>query len=131
MMHSKSNDIALLLLRITFGGLMIINHGWGKMMRLFGEGPIKFADPIGLGPEISLYLTVFAEVICGVLLIIGLFTRYATIPLIITMLVALFVIHGDDPFGDKEGALVFLIPYICLLIAGPGEYSVDKRFRSS
>ncbi|MEL6720192.1 MAG: DoxX family protein, partial [Bacteroidota bacterium] len=91
-------DIGLLLLRLTFGGLMIINHGWGKMMKFFDDAPIKFADPFGIGETPSLALTVFAEVACAVLIIIGFLTRWATIPLIITMLVAAFIIHINDPF---------------------------------
>ena len=72
---SNFNDLGLLLLRITFGGLMLLNHGLGKMDKLLAGGDIKFADPIGLGMEISLQLTIFAEVICAGLLVLGLFTR--------------------------------------------------------
>lgn len=125
-MYSKRTEIALLLLRLTFGGLMLVNHGLPKMQKLMAGGEIKFADPIGIGMEASLYLAVFAEVICAFLLIIGAFTRFATVPLIITMLVAIFIVHGGDPFGDIEGALLFLMPYICLLITGAGWYSVDS-----
>lgn len=122
-------DIGLLLLRFTFGGLMIANHGLKKLNKLLAGGDIKFADPIGLGMELSLQLTVFAEIICAGLLIIGAFTRFALIPLIFTMLVAIFVIHWADPFGDKEGAFVFLIPYVILFVKGAGKYSVDSRFK--
>lgn len=126
---SKSTDIVLLLLRVTFGGLMLINHGWGKMMKCFGEGPIKFADPIGLGAEFSLYLAVFSEVVCAFLLVIGLFTRQAVIPLIITMLVAIFIVHGDDPFKKMEMGILYLVPYICILLKGAGWYSLDAQVR--
>lgn len=129
MLHSKALDLSLLLLRVTFGGLMIINHGWSKFMKFFAEEPIKFADPIGIGATASLSLTVFAEVFCAFLLIIGLFTRKVVIPLIITMLVAIFIIHWDDPFGRKEKAFLFLVPYITIMIMGGGYYSVDARLK--
>lgn len=119
-------DISLLLLRLTFGGLMLINHGIGKMNKLMAGGEIKFPDPLGVGAELSLQLTVFGEVVCAGLLAIGLFTRFAAIPAIITMLVAAFIVHGSDPFGDKEGALLFLIPYVILFVKGSGKYSVDN-----
>jgi putative oxidoreductase len=125
-MYSKRTDIALLLLRLTFGGLMLINHGLPKMEKLMAGGEIKFADPIGIGMENSLYLAVFAEVVCVVLLMIGAFTRFALVPLIVTMLVAIFIVHGGDPFGKMEKAILFLVPYICLLITGAGWYSVDS-----
>ncbi len=129
MPESKKTDIVLLFLRLTVGGLMIVNHGWSKLMKFFSEEPIKFPDPLGIGETASLSLTVFAEVFCALLLVIGLFTRQVVIPLIITMLVAIFIIHWEDPFGRKEKAILFLIPYICLLIKGAGWYSLDAQVR--
>ena len=126
MMNSKQTDLALLLLRLTFGGLMLINHGLPKLQKLMGADPIQFPDPLGIGMENSLYLAVFAEVVCAALLMIGAFTRLAVVPLIITMLVAIFIVHGGDPFGKMEKAILFLVPYLCLLITGAGWYSVDS-----
>lgn len=125
----KNNiDIGLLLLRLTFGGLMLINHGWSKMMTLFGDDPIQFADPIGIGATPSLALAVFAEVLCAFLVVIGLFTRLAVIPLIVTMLVAVFVVHISDPFKKMEMAILYLIPFIVLLLNGGGRYALDAVF---
>jgi len=121
----RNTSIALLLLRLTFGGLMLFSHGWGKMMKFFGEDPIRFANPLGIGEVPTLVLAVFAEVICALLIVIGLYTRMATIPLIITMLVAVFIIHISDPFNKMEFAILYLVPYIALLLAGPGKFSVD------
>ena len=104
---------------------MIIGHGWGKVLRLFGDEPIKFADPFGLGPEVSLALVAFAEFFCSILIMLGLFTRWAVIPLIITMLVAVFYSHIDDPFSRMEKGLMYLIPYFVLLLSGPGGFSLD------
>ena len=122
----KALDIALLLLRVTFGGLMLINHGWGKLIKLFAEEPIKFADPFGIGMGPSLGLAVFAEAICALLLVVGLFTRWVTLPLIITMLVAIFVVHIADPFKKMEMAILYLIPYLSIYLMGPGKYSLDE-----
>ena len=119
------NDIAILLIRITVGTLMLYSHGWGKLMKFFSDDPIGFADPIGIGMHTSLVLTVFAEVFCSILLILGLGTRMATIPLMITMLVAIFVVHLDDPFGKKEFAILYLVPYIVIFLMGAGRYSLD------
>ena len=118
-------NFSLLLLRLTVGTMMIYSHGWGKLLKLFGEEAIGFADPIGLGMVISLFLTVFAEVFCSFLLIIGLGSRLATIPLMIVMLVAIFIIHWDDPFGKKEFAILYLVPYILIFLMGAGKYSLD------
>lgn len=128
MQTDKKADIALLLLRLTFGGAMLYGHGWGKLMRFFGEDPIKFADPFGIGVIPSLSLATFAEVFCAVLLMLGAFTRWATIPLIITMGVALFYVHIADPFGRQEKALLYLVAYLVLFLTGPGKYSVDAKW---
>lgn len=124
---AKSIDLALLLLRVIFGSFMIYGHGWRKLLRLFGEAPIQFADPFGLGAVPSLALATFAEIACAFLIIIGLWTRWATIPLIITMLVAAFIANAGQPFGDKELALVYLFAFAAIGIAGPGWYSVDAQ----
>ena len=119
------HDVGALLLRLFLGLSMLLAHGMGKWDRLFGGEPIKFADPIGVGPEVSLGLTVLAEVVCSVLLVLGLLSRWALVPLIITMLVATFVIHAGDGFGTLEKPLLYLVGYLSLLFTGPGRFSVD------
>ena len=118
-------DIGLFLLRITVGCFMM-THGLQKLEMLMASGPVKFADPIGVGQELSLILTVFAELICSFLIIMGFATRLAAIPLIITMLVAIFVVHTDDAFDRKELPGLYLAIYVLLLIVGSGRFSVDR-----
>ena len=118
-----NRDIAILLLRVTIGALML-SHGIPKLMSLF-SGNIQFPAIFGLTAELSLSLAVFAEVICSFLLILGIGTRLATIPLIITMVVAVFYIHADDPFAKQEPGILYLLPYVILFITGSGKYSID------
>lgn len=128
-MHaSKKLDWALLLLRLMFGLGMIYGHGLRKMGRLFSGEEITFANPFGIGPEASLALAVFAEVLCAGLLVVGLFTRLAAVPLIITMLVAVFIAHAGEPFKEMELGLLYLVSYIVILLAGPGWYSIDAQW---
>ena len=121
-----ATDLALLILRVASGGMMAYSHGWGKMQRLL-EGDLSFADPIGIGELPSLVLTVVAELVCGVLVALGLFTRAALVPLIITMVVAVFIVHADDPFSKMEFGLLYLVPYLALFLTGPGKISLDKQ----
>lgn len=122
-----AQDAGLLILRIVMGFCMIYGHGWGKFGRLFGSEEISFADPFGLGPAFSLGLAAFAEVICALLVTIGLFTRAASIPLIITMVTAFFVAHFDDPFGQQEKVILFAGAYLALFFTGAGRYSIDAQ----
>ena len=121
-----ATDLGLLFLRLASGGMMAYSHGWGKLQKMLG-GDMSFADPIGMGEEASLVLTVFAEFVCGILVALGLFTRAALIPLIITMVVAVFIIHAEDPFSKQEFGLLYLVPYLTLFLAGPGKLSLDKK----
>jgi putative oxidoreductase len=118
-------DVGLLLFRITVACFML-THGLPKLTMLMGDQPIQFADPFGVGQTTSLVLTIIAEVVCSFLIIIGLLTRIAAIPLIIAMAVAFFYIHMADDFGTKEMAGLYLISFILLLITGPGRYSIDN-----
>ena len=127
-LHTRTREDALdflvLILRICIAAFMI-THGWPKLLRLVEGGEIQFGDPIGLGPTLSLILVVFAEFFCSILIGIGLGTRLASIPLIFTMLVAAFVAHADDPFRQKEMALLYFLFYIFLLVVGSRKYSLD------
>jgi putative oxidoreductase len=130
MKTNSLSDAGLLLVRLLAGGMML-THGLPKFDRLFGESPVKFADPFGLGPEISLGMVIFAEVGCSILVILGFKTRWATIPLMITMLVAAFYAHAADPFGKKELFLLFFTLFLSILISGGGRFSVDGWKRKS
>ncbi len=118
-------DIGLLILRLTMGGVML-SHGLPKLMN-YAEYSEKFPDPIGLGPTISLIAAIGSEVFCSLLVIIGFKTRYVVAPLIVTMLVAFFIVHANDPFQQKELAFLYLMGYIAIAFTGAGKYSVDKN----
>ncbi|HTM65275.1 MAG TPA: DoxX family protein [Flavipsychrobacter sp.] len=122
-------SLGLLLLRTGIGAMMLV-HGLPKLESLLFSDNVAFSEVLGMNATISLSLAVFAEVICSALLIAGLGTRLATVPLIITMLVAVFHIHGNDPFAKQEMALHFLLAYLVLLVAGPGRYSADHLISS-
>lgn len=117
-------DAGLLLLRAGTGLFMALGHGWGKLVS-FPSDHAAFADPIGVGPSLSMALAVFAEFFCGVAVALGLATRLAAFPLLITMLVAAGVVHAADPWARKEFALLYAIPFAALMLAGPGRFSLD------
>ena len=95
----KHLDGALLFLRLFIGGMML-SHGWAKLAS-FSTLSATFPDPLGVGSTLSLLLILFAEVGCSCLLIFGLMTRLAALPLMFGMLMAFFVIHGADPFAVR------------------------------
>ncbi len=104
-------------------------HGWGKLGMLtdgsMSKSDFAFPDPVGIGEGPSLVLAMSAEFACSILLVLGLFTRLACVPLIVTMAVAVFIVHNGDPWGDKELPFLYLAGYLTLLFTGPGKFSVD------
>ncbi len=118
-------EITFAALRIGFGVLML-THGWPKFETLISGDPIKFSDPIGIGTTASLILVAFAEFFCASLVVLGLLTRIATIPLIITMIVAVFIVHGNHPIGKQEMGLLYLLAFSLIFAHGSGRFSVDR-----
>src|SRR5690606_29834915 len=121
--HPMALDFALLVARVCFSAGML-THGWPKLVN-FSERASRFADPFGLGSTISLGMAVFAEFFCSVLLLVGLYARIALNPLSILTITIVFVIHGADPFGRKESAVLYMVAFITLFFTGPGKYSID------
>ncbi|HEV8508369.1 MAG TPA: DoxX family protein [Chitinophagaceae bacterium] len=118
-------SFALLVLRLGLGLIMMVTHGYDKLQH-FSKYSASFSDPFHLGSRVSLSLDIFAEFFCSCLIVLGLFTRLACIPLIIAMSVALFNAHQGDAFGNGERAALYLAGYIALLFVGPGKVSIDK-----
>jgi putative oxidoreductase len=117
-------NTAMLALRLCIGILMM-NHGYQKLLH-FSEMKNQFMNFMGIGTTMSLALVIFAEFFCSLFLILGLFTRLAVIPLIISMSVALFKAHNMDVFGKGEMAALYLAAYFVLLLVGAGRVSVDS-----
>ena len=121
----KTLDLGLLFLRLNIGLSMLMAHGFPKYQK-YAKLSAIFPDPFGLGSALSLSLVIFAELFCSLLLILGVWTRFTLIPLIITMGTAFFIIHADDPFKKKELAFIYLIAYITLFLLGSGKYALAK-----
>ena len=116
--YTARASLFLLALRVLFG-VLLLSHGIAKVSEVF-------PDPLGLGSRISLTLAIFGELFCSVGFIVGAFYRLALIPMIFTMCVALFVVHGDDPFAVKELAAIYLSVFVLMYISGPGNYALDR-----
>lgn len=123
---SKSVGFSLFVLRIGVSISMIYLHGYPRLIN-FSKISSEFADPLGIGTEISLALVVFAEFFCSLFLVFGLLTRWICVPLIITMIVATWIVNGGKGFIFQEKSFIYLICYISLLISGSGYFSLDFK----
>lgn len=117
-------NFSLLILRCAFGLLLLLNHGIPKLVK-FGKLQASFFDPFGIGSKWALILVIFAEVFCSILVVIGLFTRLAVIPLIIMFCVIIFMAQKGEPLSKLDLPILFLCGFISLFLVGPGRLSVD------
>ena len=115
------------LARLTLG-VVFLGTGWGKLHGL--DKVTDFFTELGIpAPGFNALLASSAEFICGALLLVGLLTRLASIPLIVTMIVAILTakhpdLHGlGTLLGFEEWTYIVLAAWIAL--AGPGPFSLD------
>ncbi|HTN07700.1 DoxX family protein [Agriterribacter sp.] len=116
-------NIAMLVLR-TGLGLMVLPHGYDKLVH-FAVKKNTFMNFLGMGSTVSLSLSLFAEFFCAMFVMIGLFTRFTVLPLVIGMSVAVFKAHDAAIFGGGEKAALYLTGFLAILLVGPGKASVD------
>ena len=130
---SKLTDIPPLLFRL------ILAYGFYKpaMKKINNlDAIIKWFDSMGLpAPTLNAYLATVTEAAGVVLLALGLGTRLISIPLIFTMLVAIYTVHWKHGFLAAENGiqipLYFMIMLISLLISGSGRISIDYLIRKN
>jgi putative oxidoreductase len=116
------------LTRLSVGALFVFT-GWGKITHI--DKIVEYFAGLNIpAPEIQARLAAFSELGCGALLVVGLLTRLASIPLIVIMIVAILTAKLDDihSFNDFVGSseYLFILLLIYLVITGPGPLSLDK-----
>ena len=119
-------SLGLLLLRLWAGGAMALAHGVPKINKLMAGGEIQFPDPLGIGATASLVCTILTEFVAGLMVAAGFLTRAATLALVFTFVVVVFVIKFGDGFKAMELGATYLAMYLILLCTGPGRWSVDR-----
>lgn len=128
----RLRPLAPLFLRLGIG-LVFVVHGWSKL----SDGPDMFAGmltDLGVGvPLVFAWLVTLAELVGGAMLLLGLLTRLATLPLIGTMIGAITLVKVDlgviapagAPLPGAELDIALLVGLVALLLLGPGRVSVD------
>lgn len=122
--NARSTDFGLLLLRMMVGLALALAHGRGKFppSERFIQGAAKMGFPL---PELFAWAAASGEFLGGLFLAIGLMTRPSAFLILATMGTAFFLVHGSDPFGDKEKAFLYGAAALLFLFSGAGRYSLD------
>ncbi|GGP24402.1 DoxX family protein [Silvimonas amylolytica] len=122
----SSVNAGLLFLRISASLLLLAVHGWPKFAHYTAQLQ-EIEDPFSLGRQFSLWFALFVEVICPPAIMLGVLTRLAVLPVVILLLVAMLAVHPDWSLAQGQFGWLLLIAFGSLLIAGPGDWSVDAR----
>lgn len=129
---NKWKDCAPLILRVVTGAIFAM-HGYQK----FTGGVAKtagFLDSLGF-PAATAFagILIAAELLGGIALMLGLFTRPVAKILAIVAIVALFTVHASKGFfisqGGYEFILLILAASISIMITGPGKWALDNKMR--
>jgi putative oxidoreductase len=114
--------------RLTLGWVFL-QSGWGKLNDL--PKVVAFFSDLGIpAPQIQAPLAAATEFLCGALLLLGFLTRFASLPLIGTMLVAILAARRSEihELSDLFGMIEFLYIALCLWLGayGAGPLSLDR-----
>lgn len=119
-------DLGLFFLRITGSLLLLYVHGLPKIVH-FSEELTRIEDPFGFGPYFSLIPAIVAEVICPILILFGVATRLACVPIVAVLLVAMLVVHPGWSIAEGQFGWLLLIIFTTLAITGPGAWRIRSR----
>lgn len=121
-----SKDIAFLGFRVLVSLAMINTHGIKKVIYL-QETIAHIPDPFGIGGELSTAMAILANIICPILVIMGLATRLAILPILGVTMIGFFIVHAADPWSVKDIPLIYSLAYMLIFFIGPGKYSLDYK----
>jgi putative oxidoreductase len=123
----RARDVGLLFLRVSAGLFLLWVHGLPKLLNYSIELQ-RIEDPFHLGANLTLMLAIFAEVLCPLLIVIGVLVRLACLPILVVLLVALLIVHPQWSVAEGQFGWLLLILFASIFIAGPGRLAINNRF---
>ena len=117
----------LLFLRISGGLFLLWVHGLPKLLN-YSEELLRIEDPLHLGANVTLSLAIVAEVLCPLLIVAGVLVRFACLPILMVLLIALLVVHPQWSLAEGQFGWLLLILFTTVFIAGPGRLALNVRF---
>ncbi|MFJ5298040.1 DoxX family protein [Pseudomonas sp. NPDC088368] len=124
--NDRALDLGLLFLRGSGALFLLFVHGLPKLLDYKAQLTL-IEDPFHLGGVLTLSLAIFAEVLCPLLILAGVLTRLACLPILFLLLVALVVVHSDWSVEQGQFGWLLIIIFTSVLIAGPGRLALNLR----
>ena len=121
-----ATDAALLFLRVSASALVLIVHGLPKAIHYAGQLD-AIEDPLHFGKTLTLGFAIFAEVVCPLLIIAGIATRLAALPIMLVSVVALGLVHREWTLDQGQFAWMLLIMFGTIALGGAGRYRIATR----
>jgi putative oxidoreductase len=118
-------DCGILLLRVAVSLEIAIVHGFKKI----GVGVAQaenIPNPLHLPEAFNSVFAIAANIIFPFFVLIGLFTRLATLPTLAVTLTGYFVVHWNDSLLQRDTPFIYSLIFLVILILGPGKYSIDN-----
>jgi len=116
-------DLGLLFLRLAGSFMLLYVHGIPKILH-YAHELTQIEDPFGLGPSISLWAAIFAEVLCPIAIVLGVATRLACLPIIVVLLIAMLAVHPDWSVAEGQFGWLLLIIFTTIALCGAGRWSL-------
>jgi putative oxidoreductase len=126
MNETKKQDVGLLFLRVSGALFLLWVHGLPKLLH-YSDQLKLIEDPFHLGAPITLLLAIFTEVLCPLLIIAGVWTRLACLPILAVLVIALLVVHPEWTLFEGQFGWLLMIIFTSILIAGPGSLRLGQR----
>ena len=119
-------SVGLLFLRLIGGALLISGRAWTWQTMIDSNRVLESTGWV-LGGEIGWFLTLFSECLCTLMVMLGIFTKFTSVPPAVAMVVAGLALPGGTAWSTRELYFLFALPFFVLSFTGPGDYSVDSR----
>src|SRR5260370_40275594 len=123
-------DVALLFLRVTASVLVLFVHGLPKAIH-YASQLDAIEDPLHFGKTLTLGFAIFAEAVCPPLMIAGIATRLAVLPIMLVSAIALGLVHREWTLDQGQFAWMLLIMCGTIAIGGAGPYRIALRPHAS
>lgn len=123
-LHNNLYNAAILVFRVAISLELIIVHGLKKIGAGGNELEIV-PNPFGLDPSLNQFLAASSDLVFPLLIILGVGTRLATIPILVVTLTGYFIMHAGESLAEKDISFIYSMSFFLIAIIGAGKFSFD------